>query len=372
MHDTKQQPIELTRPSLPDMTEYIEEIKDLWESRFLTNMGVKHRQFATALSEKLGARVALFTNGHLALEAVLAAFDLRGEVITTPFTFASTTHAIVRSGLEPVFCDVDPATGLLDPARIEALITNRTSAILPVHVYGQACDTDAIDSIARRYGLKVIYDAAHAFGVSVGDRPIGSFGDASVFSFHATKVFQTAEGGAVTGRDPILFDRLDLLKNFGITGPESVVCCGGNAKMNEFQAALGLCNLRHINDEIRLRELLVSRYHTWLFAVPGIRLLPIQPDVRSNYAYFPVFFHAGHEARDAVYLELRRQGINCRKYFYPLTSSFACYAGRFDLIQTPAAQALAGQVLCLPLYPDLPNADIDRICAVVREVRLTR
>lgn len=243
--------IPVTRSSLPPFDEYVDEIRDLWESRWLTNNGAKLRQLERELRDYLGApHLSLFSNGHLALEAAIQAFDVRGEVITTPLTFASTTHAIVRSGLKPVFCDVDPNDGTIDVGMLESLVTDRTAMILPVHVYGNICDVDAIESIATRHGIPVIYDAAHAFGTTYKGVGAANFGDASMFSFHATKVFNTIEGGAVTFRDPSLRRPLDLLKNFGITGPETVEGVGGNAKMNEFQAAMGLCNLRHVDGEI--------------------------------------------------------------------------------------------------------------------------
>ena len=261
------QKILVTRSSMPPLEEYIEEIRPLWESHWLTNMGEKHKKLQTELKNYLQVpEIELFTNGHMALEMALQALELPqgGEVITTPFTFASTTHAIVRNGLEPVFCDIRPDTFTIDPTKIEKLITPKTCAILPVHVYGNICDVEEINDIAKRHGLKVIYDAAHAFGETYKGVGVGNFGDVSCFSFHATKVFNTIEGGAATYQDPELGKRLYELKNFGIRGPESVVSVGANAKMNEFCAAMGLCNLRHLHEEIAKRHAVVKRYRECL------------------------------------------------------------------------------------------------------------
>ena len=254
-------PIQVTKPLMPEFDEYINEIKDIWETHWLTNMGAKHKTLESMLLEYLKVPyITLFTNGHLALEYIIEALELRGEVITTPFTFASTTHAITRKGIKPIFCDINPDYFTIDVEKIESLITQRTSAIIPVHVYGYVCDVDAIDRIAKKHNLKVIYDAAHAFGVTINAKGIGFFGDASVFSFHATKMFNTIEGGAVSYNDSSIQQILNGLKNFGITGPESINYVGGNAKMNEFQAAMGICNLRHVNDEIKKRKKVVERY----------------------------------------------------------------------------------------------------------------
>ena len=263
----------VTRSSMPTMEEYIEEIRPIWESHWLTNMGEKHEAFQLELQKYMGVpNVELLTNGHMALELSLQAMNLQGEVITTPFTFASTTHAIVRNGLEPVFCDIDPETYTMDVTRIERLVTDRTCAILPVHVYGNICNMEEIERIAHKYELKVVYDAAHTFGETYKGRGIGNFGDASCFSFHATKVFNTIEGGAVCYRDPEMGRRLYELKNFGIHGPEEVDAVGANAKMNEFCAAMGLCNLRHVDEEIAKRKVVVERYLEHLEGVEGLHL----------------------------------------------------------------------------------------------------
>ena len=281
--------ISVTRSSVPDFEEYCNEIKELWDSRWLTNGGVKHQELEKKLCEYMECdNVSLFVNGHLALEAAISAMQLTGEVITTPFTFASTTQAIVRNGLTPVFCDIEPDTYTIDVNKIESLITEKTSAIIPVHVYGNPCDVDAIEKIAKKYNLKVIYDAAHTFGMKVGGRGIGTFGDASMFSFHATKVFNSIEGGGVTYTDPDLTYRLKLEKNFGIETPESYPAIAGNSKMNEFQAAMGLCNLRHVGDEIAKRKAAVHRYIERLDGIDGIKIWKEQDGVEHNYAYFPV------------------------------------------------------------------------------------
>lgn len=359
--------INVTQSSMPDIEEYIEEIKDLWESRWLTNMGAKHKILEAQLLEYLQVpNVTLFTNGHLALECAIEAMELEGEVITTPFTFASTTHAIVRNGLTPVFCDIDPSDYTIDVDKIEDLITERTSAIIPVHVYGNICDVKAIDTIAKKYNLKVIYDAAHTFGVTVDGEGIGTFGDASMFSFHATKVFHTIEGGAVTYNDPSFRSSLNALKNFGITSPETVECVGGNAKMNEFQAAMGICNLRHVDKEIEKRKVVVDRYIENLDKIKGIKLSKGQAGVKPNYAYFPVVFDGYKKTRDEVFEQLKAHNIYARKYFYPLTNSFACYKGQFNVDHTPVAKYIADRVLTLPLYTDLELELVDRVCEIIK------
>ena len=359
--------IQVTRSSMPEFEEYIEEIRELWDTHWLTNMGTKHKNLESQLLDYLNVpNITLFTNGHLALECIIAALNLRGEVITTPFTFASTTHAIVRNGLKPVFCDINPDDYTIDVEKIESLITEKTSAIIPVHVYGNVCDVEAIDRIAKKHNLKVIYDAAHTFGVTVNGQGIGTFGDASMFSFHATKVFNTIEGGAVTYNDSSIKQVLNDLKNFGITGPETVEYVGGNAKMNEFQAAMGICNLRHVNGEIIKRKKVVERYIDDLKDIAGIQLSKEQMDVESNYAYFPVVFDGYKMTRDEVFVKLKDNDIVARKYFYPLTNSFECYKDQYDADETPVAIYIAERVLTLPLYADLALEDVDRICEIIK------
>lgn len=360
-------PINVTRSSMPSVEEYTNEIKDLWNSHWLTNMGIKHQELESQLEAYLKIpNITLFTNGHLALEFVIEALDLTGEVITTPFTFASTTHAIVRNGLTPVFCDINLDDYTIDVDKIEDLITEKTSAILPVHVYGNICNVEKIEQIAKKHNLKVIYDAAHTFGVTVNGQGIGSYGDASMFSFHATKVFNTIEGGAVTYKDPSLTLKLNILKNFGITGPESVISVGGNAKMNEFQAAMGICNLRHVDDEIAKRKVVVGRYNDQLSDAEGIRLSKPQEGVEGNYAYYPVVFDGYKKTRDEVFEELKEQNISARKYFYPLTNTFDCYKDQHSVQDTPVAEHIAERVLTLPLYADLELEDVDRICKIIK------
>lgn len=363
----------VTRSSMPSMEEYIEEIRSIWDSHWLTNMGEKHKALQAELQKYMGVpAVELLTNGHMALELSLQAMNLQGEVITTPFTFASTTHAIVRNGLEPVFCDIDPENYTMDVTQIERLITDRTCAILPVHVYGNICNIEEIERIAHKYGLKVLYDAAHTFGETYKGQGIGNFGDASCFSFHATKVFNTIEGGAVCYRDPDMGRRLYELKNFGIHGPEEVDAVGANAKMNEFCAAMGLCNLRHVDEEIAKRRAVVERYREHLEGVDGLRLNVQQPEVRSNYAYFPVVFDENlfGASRNEVMDALAQNGIGARKYFYPLTNTFECFHGKYDVDATPVALHVAKRVLTLPLYADLSMEDVDRICKIVLEQKL--
>lgn len=367
MSDT---PILVTRSSMPPLDEYVQEIAPLWDTHWLTNMGEKHQQLEEGLRAYLEAEnIALFVNGHNALECVLEAMNLQGKVITTPFSFASTTHAIARKGLTPVFADIKENDYTLDPARVEELVGDDTCALMPVHVYGNLCDVEALQDIADRHGLKIIYDAAHAFGVHKDGVSAAAFGDASMFSFHATKVFNTIEGGAVCFRDPSLKEKLNQWKNFGITGQEDVEYVGGNAKMNEFCAAMGICNLRHVGDEMAKRKAVVERYWSNLEGAEGIMLCRPEDGITSNYAYLPVVFEDGFGAsRDEVFGALRAQGVFPRKYFYPLISDYACYRGRFDSADTPVAARVAARVLTLPLYADLGLADVDRICDIVLSV----
>ncbi len=358
----------VTQSSVPNFEEYCEEIKELWDSHFLTNMGVKHKQLEKDLGNYLKvSNITLFTNGHLALECIIAAFDFEkgAEVITTPFSFSSTTHAIVRNGLTPVFCDINSNDYTIDVTKIEALITERTCAIVPVHVYGNLCNVEEIERIAKKHNLKVIYDAAHTFGVEKDGRGVASFGDASMFSFHATKVYNTIEGGAVTYGDISLKKKLNDLKNFGITGPESVEYIGGNAKMNEFQAAMGICNLRHVDTEILKRKAVVERYRNRLENVEGIKLSPIQEGVKSNYAYFPVVFDNYKYTRDDIFDKLGQENIIARKYFYPLINDYECYRDKYSSKNTPVAKYISDRVLCLPMYADLELEVVDKICDII-------
>lgn len=362
----------VTRSSIPTLEEYIEEIKPIFESHWLTNMGAKHKQFQSELCEYLGVNnIELLTNGHMALELTLQAMNLQGEVITTPFTFASTTHAIIRNGLTPVFCDINPDDFTMDAHKIESLITDRTCAIMPVHVYGNVCDVEEIERIANKYELKVIYDAAHTFGVCYKGKSTASFGDASCFSFHATKVFNSIEGGAVCFRDKNLGVILYELKNFGIQGPEEVSAVGANAKMNEFCAAMGICNLRHLDGEIAKRKRACEHYRERLSCVEGLKLNVIQKDVTPNYAYFPVIFEEKQfgSSREEVFTKLAENNILARKYFYPLTNTFSAFHGRFDVTETPVALHISRRVLTLPVYADISAETIDKICDIVLSCR---
>ena len=362
----------VTRATLPDFEEYTEEIKDIWDSHWLTNMGSKHVRLQASLEEYMQTdHVELMVNGHMALEMALQACGLTGEVITSPFTFASTTHAIVRNNLTPVFCDVKEDDYTIDPDKIESLITDRTCAIVPIHVYGNICDVEAIENIAYRHKLKVIYDAAHTFGEKYKGRGVGNFGDASIFSFHATKVFNSIEGGCVCYHDEEYGKKLYNLKNFGIRNSEEVEAVGANAKMNEFAAAMGLCNLRHIDENIALRKAVVGRYQDGLEDIPGLKVWKEQADVEHNYAYFPIEVDAGKYGmtRDELFELLGSYNIGARKYFYPLTSEFDAYKGRFDAGKTPVALRCSHSIITLPLYPDLDDDIIDRICKIIRDKR---
>jgi len=360
----------VTRSSMPDFDEYTQEIKELWESHWLTNHGVKARELKDQLKQYLHTdNLELTVNGHMALELILTALKLPAgsEVITTPFTFVSTTHSIVRCGLKPVFCDINPDTYTIDVSKIESLITENTSAILPVHVYGNICDADAIQAIADKHSLKVIYDAAHAFGVTYKGSPVANLGDASIFSFHATKVYNTIEGGAITFKDSSLSKVIEEIRDFGIHDEESIPYVGPNGKMNEFAAAMGICNLRHVDDEIKKRAAVVECYRKNLAEVKGIKLNSVSADTVTNYAYFPVVFTDEYKmSRDEIFAELSANVIKSRKYFYPLTNSIEAYAGQYDVSATPIALDISKRVLTLPMYADLPLEDVERICSILR------
>ena len=363
----------VTRSSMPPYEEYTEAIRDIWDTHWLTNMGKYHNELEKQLKEYLGVNgLSLFTNGHMALELALQAMNLSGEIITTPFTFASTTHAIIRNGLTPVFCDINNIDFTIDVSKIEALITDKTSAILPVHVYGNICDVEKIEQIANKYGIKVIYDAAHAFGVRYKGIGIGNFGDASMFSFHATKVFNTIEGGAISFHDNDEFSqKLYRLKNFGIKNEETVDDIGANAKLNEFSAVMGLCNLKHIGTELEKRKQIVNTYMNELSSINGIQLPNPQKNTDPNYAYFPIVIDekASVYTRNEIDNLLKQNGIFPRKYFYPLTNTFDCYHGKFDVSQTPVALSISKRILTLPLYADLDLSDVKRICSIIKNVK---
>lgn len=358
----------VTKSSIPPFEEFIEEIAPLWDTRWITNMNVKHQELEQQLISFMEIEnISLFTNGHLALESLLKALGLEGEVITTPFTFVSTTHAIVNAGLTPVFCDIDPLTYTIDVHSIESLITDKTCAILAVHVYGNVCDVEALEYIGKKYDIKILYDAAHAFGVSYKGKGIGSYGDASMFSFHATKVFNTIEGGAIATHDEHLKEILEKIKNFGINGPEDTVLVGINAKMNEFQASMGICNLRHIDEYITKRQRVVETYNSFLSSINGIKLQPDQKNVVSNYGYYPIVIDGFYKEREEIVKQLNEKDIFPRKYFYPLTSEMSCYKQKYSSGKTPVALSISEKILCLPLYPDLHYEEVEKICGIILE-----
>lgn len=365
-----QDKILVTRSSMPSYEEYIEAIKPLWDSHWLTNMGVYHKELEKNLKEYLEVpEVSLMVNGHMALEMAIQAFDFPegAEVITTPFTFISTTHAIVRNRLVPVFCDVKLSDGTIDENKIEELITEKTVAILPVHVYGNICNVEAIQEIADKYNLKVIYDAAHAFGEKYKGIGVGNFGDASIFSFHATKVFNTIEGGAVTFSDEELYGKLFNLKNFGIRGEEMVVSVGANAKMNEFCAIMGLCNLKNIKTVIADRRFRYTEYIKQLKEIIGLRILEGQAEAERNYGYLPVVVQSDFKwTRDELYEKLKEQNIYSRKYFYPLTVNQECYKDIYHGENLICANELSRKILVLPFYEGFSREDMERVLSVLR------
>lgn len=362
--------IYVTKPFLPPFDEYSGYLERIWESGILTNQGNLHREFESALRDFLGSpNIVLTVNGHMALDIAVKALDLKGEVITTPFTFASTTHALVLNNLTPVFCDIKENNFTINEDLIESLITENTSAIMPVHVYGIPCNVDKIDNIANKYGLKVLYDAAHAFGVRVNGKPIASFGDISMFSFHATKRFHSIEGGALAFGNQELKEKLDLLKNFGIKDAETVVIPGQNGKMNEFQAAMGLCNLNHLDElTARCREE-SDLYKSELSGVRGLSFIEIDRNTDSNYVYVPIVINAAEFGctRDQLIEFLESNDIIARKYFYPLTSQYDCYSNLFSNSSCPVAETAAESVLTLPLYYELKDEDIKLICSLIRD-----
>lgn len=363
--------IYVTQPHLAPLEEFIPYLQQIWDSKVLTNGGPFHQQFEAALCKYLGVRhLALFTNGTLALLTALQALRITGEVITTPYSFVATAHSLVWNGIKPVFVDVDPNTLNLDPAKIEAAITPQTTAIMPVHCYGKPCDVEAIQRIADNYNLKVIYDAAHAFGVQTDAGSVLEHGDLAVLSFHATKVFNTFEGGAIICQDAKTKQRIDHLKNFGFVDEVTVVASGINGKMSEINAAFGLLQLQHIDEALARRAQIDAIYRERLRDVPGIRCLPKAGEKVANHSYFPIL--VGPEfplSRDALYQKFRDHDIYARRYFYPLISDFPIYRGlpsarRENL---PVAHAAAQQVLCLPIFPALTDSMLDRIIGLVAD-----
>lgn len=366
----------VTKSSLPPLEEYIEKIKPMWDSHWLTNNGSIYVEFQEKLKKYLGCEnIELYVNGHMALDVAIKALQLKGEVITTPFTFASTTHALVMNGITPVFCDIRRDNFTIDETKIENLITDKTSAIVAVHVYGQLCNMEKLAEIAQKHHLKLIFDAAHAFGVTLDGKSVAAFGDISMFSFHATKVFHSIEGGALIYQDKSYESSLKNLKNFGIEGPESVVSIGLNAKMNEFSAAMGCCNLDYLEENIEKRKNIVSCYLKLLKNINGIETINYEQNkeknIKDNYAYFPIIIHEQLTGftRDELFDALEKNQIFSRKYFYPLITDFECYKGRFSDSSLPIANYVSERVLTLPIYPDLEEADIVRICNIISNMQ---
>lgn len=360
----------VTRPELPSLDDFVPYLREIWDSKILTNSGPFHEKFEAALCRYLGVRhIALFANATIGLVTALQALRITGEVITTPYSFVATAHSLLWNGIKPVFVDVDPRTLNMDPGRIEAAITPQTTAIMPVHCYGHPCDVDRIRTIADTYGLKVIYDAAHAFGVRCHCGSVLTHGDLSVLSFHATKVFTTFEGGAIVCPDEKTRQRINYLKNFGFADEVTVVAPGINGKMSEFGAALGLLQLEGIDQALAKRRAIDAQYRSALADVAGIDCVRSAGEMQGNYAYFPVLVQAGYPvSRDELYRLFRRRDIYVRRYFYPLISDFPMYRGLPSAAPTnlPVATRMAAQVLCLPMYPGLTASEVDRVVDVLR------
>ncbi len=362
--------ITVTSPLLPNLDEFHEYLKHIWDSKWITNNGSFHKKFESALADFLKVPyVSLFTNGTLPLITALQALHITGEVITTPYSFVATTHALWWNGIKPVFVDIDPKTGNIDPVKIEAAITPRTTAIMPVHVYGKPCDTDAIQNIADKYGLKVIYDAAHAFGVEVNGKSILNAGDLSTLSFHATKVFNTIEGGAMVMHDEKTKKRIDYLKNFGFAGETEVVGPGINSKMDEVRAAYGLLNLQQVDKAVKARQQVAIKYREALKGVEGISFFEDMPGVKHNYSYFPIFVDADKYGmtRDELYAKMKAHDVLGRRYFYPLISDFSTYRGLESATpeNLPNAHKMADSVICLPMHHALDEEDVQRIISLI-------
>lgn len=363
----KMPPIYVTQPLLPPLEEFIPYLEQIWESKWLTNNGPYHQQFELALCDYLGVKhVSLFTSGTVALITALQTLRITGEVITTPYSFVATAHALLWNGIKPVFVDIDPRTLNLDPEKVEAAITPQTTAILPVHCYGHPCDVDRIERIADNYGLKVIYDAAHVFGVQYRNGSVLNHGDLSVLSFHATKVFNTFEGGAIVCHDAKTKQRIDHLKNFGFVDEVTVVAPGINGKMSEINAAFGLLQLKGIDAALQKRKAIDERYRRLLASVNGIHCLSIAGESVSNYAYFPILVQPDYPlSRDALYQKLHEYGIHARRYFYPLISDFPMYRGMPSAAHTnlPVARRISSEVICLPIYPAMSDEQVDYVTA---------
>jgi dTDP-4-amino-4,6-dideoxygalactose transaminase len=365
-------PIYVTQPYLPPLEEFIPYLEQIWENKVLTNNGPFHKQLEEALSEYLGVEhLSLFTNGTIALVTAFQALGISGEVITTPYSFVATAHSLLWNNINPVFVDIDPKTGNLDPDRIEEAITSQTTAILPVHCYGNPCDVSRIKKIADNYNLKVIYDAAHAFGVKYMGEGLLKHGDLSVISFHATKVFNTFEGGAIVCQDEMTKHRIDGLKNFGFVDEVTVTATGINGKMSEINAAFGLLQLKYIDKVLARRRDIELFYQQELSGTDGINILAPSSDTIGNGSYFPIYVGSSFPlTRDALYDRLKAQGINCRRYFYPLISDFSMYRGipSASRSRLPYAASLSDSVICLPIYPALTSEDLHRIVAAIKQV----
>jgi dTDP-4-amino-4,6-dideoxygalactose transaminase len=365
MNDSKPASIYVTRPELPSLEEFIPYLQEIWDSKLLTNGGPFHQKFEQQLCDYLGVKhIALFTNATIALVTALQALRVTGEVITTPYSFVATAHSLLWNGIKPVFADIDPDTLNLDPGKIEAAITPQTTAIMPVHCYGRPCDVERIQAIADTYGLKVIYDAAHAFGVHCHSGSVLAHGDLSVLSFHATKVFTTFEGGAIVCPDEKTRQRINYLKNFGFADEVTVVAPGINGKMSEFNSALGLLQLKGVDQALAKRKAIDERYRAALERVSGIRCLRPGSEMRRNYAYFPILVQPDYPlSRDALYQVFRDSNIFVRRYFYPLISDFPMYRGLPSASHDnlPVARKVAQQVICLPIYPELAHDQVDRV-----------
>lgn len=364
--------IYVTQPSLPPKEEYFEEIGDIWESRIMTHQGPKYTQLENGLKDYLQtSNIFLFSSGHQALEIGISALEMTGEVITTSFTFISTIQAILRNGLRPVFCDINFDDYTMDVTKIEVLITEKTCAILPVHVYGNVCNVEEIQSIADRHGLKVIYDAAHSFGELYKNRPVSDYGDMTMYSFHATKVFNTVEGGGLVYKDSELKQKVEGIRQFGqILFTDEVPYIGTNAKLTEVHAAMGICNLKHFDEYILLRKAVVETYIEELKDIPGIKIVSNHPNTKFNYSYFPVVFEEKYSGvtREMVFKKLGEESIYARKYFYPLCCDFEVCTSRNIIADVPVSRHVSERVLCLPCYSDLAVDDVRRICGIIKSL----
>lgn len=365
-------PIYVTQPALPPLDEFYEQLKQIWDNKVLTNNGPFHQIFEKELAEYLGVKyISLFTNGTLALITALQALKITGEVITTPYSFVATTHSLWWNNIKPVFADIEPDYFNLDPEKVEAAITPQTTAIMPVHVYGNPCNIERFQQIADTYGLRLIYDAAHAFGVSINGNSVLNFGDISILSFHATKVFNTIEGGAIVCHDEKTKQRIDYLKNFGFANETTVIAPGINAKMNEIQASYGLLQLKYVDENIAKRKEIAEYYKEQLCNTPGISCMDEAPDVKYSYSYFPIFVDKNKYCctRDQLYEKLKQNNIYGRRYFYPLISQFPTYRGLPSASKEnlPVATAVANQVICLPMFPQLQRIDLERIVNAIKQ-----